>query len=53
MGAVFPASIVHRVVIASSEAALNGTIADLSAGGTSDCRRDVGSQFPSVSAPWR
>jgi len=36
VGAVFPASIVHRVVITSGEAALNGTIADLSAGGTKD-----------------
>jgi hypothetical protein len=36
VGAVFPGSIVHRVVITSGEAALNGTIADLSARGTND-----------------
>ncbi len=36
VGAVFPASIVHRVVITSGDAALDGSIADLSAGGTND-----------------
>jgi hypothetical protein len=36
VGAVFPASIVYRVVITSGEAALNGTIADVTAGGTND-----------------
>ena len=36
VGAVFPASIVRRVVITSGDAALNGTITDLSAGGSKD-----------------
>ncbi len=36
VGAVFPASMVHRVVIISGDAALSGTSTDVSAGGTSD-----------------
>jgi hypothetical protein len=35
-GAVFDSAVVARVLITSGEAALNGTINDLSAGGTSD-----------------
>ncbi|MGH7702341.1 MAG: hypothetical protein ACREMO_04570 [Gemmatimonadales bacterium] len=36
VGAVFPTSIVRSVVITSGDAALDGTVADLSAGGTKD-----------------
>ena len=36
LGAVFASAVVRRVVITSGDAALNGTIMDLSAGGTAD-----------------
>ena len=36
VGVVFPAAIVHRVVITSGDAALDSTVTDVSAGGTKD-----------------